>query len=218
MASNPLPRFDVVPTPITNVGAATGEPFPASTTVAKAPPGAPPAPRVPPAGAGNAPSPVPGASAPNGFGTAANDPRLGAIEKQLDANDWRGIAAEYGTLEAIAALPPNLALIAALARHEAMPEGDHNSVLLAVRCLASLLGVPEESPLARVIARRMMRKNPVRFRDRKAPKTRTSIGIMVATLVYGLIIGWLLSGGTAELRSTLSGASTDILDFFQSRH
>jgi hypothetical protein len=62
--------------------------------------------------------------------------------------------------------------------------------------MAGLLGVAENSPMARVLARRMLRKNPVRFSERKAPAARTSLLIVLATLVVGGGVGWLASIGS----------------------
>jgi hypothetical protein len=126
----------------------------------------------------------------------SKDPRYEKLEKLLDVNDWRGIGAELGATEELGKLPPNLGLIAALAHNENAKEGDQEAVATAIRCMASLLGVDESSPVARVLARRMLRKNPVRLRDRKAPPARTSVLIVVLTLVVGGGVGWLASAGS----------------------
>lgn len=126
----------------------------------------------------------------------SSDPRHGPLEKLLDANDWKTIGTELGPMAELGKLPPNLGLVAAVAHNENAKDGDPEAVLAAVRCMAAVLGVPEESPIARVLARRMLRKNPVRIRDRQAPPARTSLLIVVATLVLGGGVGWLASMGS----------------------
>lgn len=124
----------------------------------------------------------------------SQDPRCGALEKLLDQNDWKQICAELGPMDEVGKLPPNLGLVAALASHEMSKEGDSESVRTAIRCMAGLLGVAEDSPMARVLARRMLRKNPVRFSERKAPPAHTSVFIVIAALVLGGGIGLLVWG------------------------
>lgn len=127
------------------------------------------------------------------------DPRCEPLEKLLDANDWKGIAKSLGGIEEIGKLPPNLGLVAALANVEGSKEASPEAITTAIRCMAGLLGVREDSPLARVLARRMLRKNPTAlFSDRQAPPARTSFLIVVLTLVVGGGVGFLLSGGSLD--------------------
>jgi len=124
------------------------------------------------------------------------DPRIEALEKLLDGNDWQGIGKELGSLDDVGKLPPNLGLIAALAHNEAQEAGHSEASEIAIRCMAALLGVSESSSVARVLARRVLRKNPVRLMDRKAPPARVSILIVVLTLLAGGGVGWLASSGS----------------------
>jgi hypothetical protein len=126
----------------------------------------------------------------------SKDPRYEPIEKLLDLNDWKKITDELGPMSDVGALPPNLGLLAALAHNEATKDGDPEAVPMAIRCMASLLGVAEDSPIARVLARRMLRKNPIKLSERQAPPARTSLLIVLATLVGGGGIGWLASEGS----------------------
>lgn len=126
----------------------------------------------------------------------SQDPRYEPLEKLLDANDWKKIGVELGSMADIGKLPPNLGLVAALAHNENAKDGDPEAVATAIRCMAGLLGLPEGSPIARVLARRMLRKNPVRIRDRQAPPARTSLLIVIATLLVGSGVGWLASIGS----------------------
>ncbi len=126
------------------------------------------------------------------------DPRLEPLEALLDKNDWRRIYAELGAADAVGALPPNLGLVAALAASEVAKEGDPAAARVAIRCMAAVLGVAEESPMARVLARRLLRKNPVRLAERAAPPARTSLLIVVLALLLGGGVG-LFASGTSPL-------------------
>jgi len=122
---------------------------------------------------------------------ALQDPRYKSIEKLLDRNDWRGISTELGDLADVNKVPPNLGLIAALAHNEATQAGHPEAVATATRCMAAILGVEETSPIARVLARRVLRKNPTRLRDRKAPPAKVSFLLVFIALVIGVGVGWL---------------------------
>jgi len=126
----------------------------------------------------------------------SQDPRYEAIEKLFDLNDWNKIRDELGAMGDVGKLPPNLGLVAAVAHNEAAKDGDPESIAIAIRCMAGLLGVAEDSPVARVLARRILRKNPVKLRDRQAPAARTSLMIVLLTLVLGGGVGWLASIGS----------------------
>jgi hypothetical protein len=126
----------------------------------------------------------------------SQDPRYEPLEKLLDLNDWKKISDELGPLDAIGKLPPNLGLLAALAHNESAKDGDPEAAATAIRCMAGLLGVSDDSPIARVLARRMLRKNPVKLRERQAPPARTSLLIVLVTLVVGGGVGWLASASS----------------------
>jgi hypothetical protein len=167
---------------------------------------------VPPGEPEPAEAPAKSGSVPAGKGESANpparvdsleppatdgrDPRHVTLEKLLDLNDWKQIGVALDSFGDPAALPPNLGLVAALAHNENAKDGDPDAVVNAIRSMAALLGVSEGSPMARVLARRMLRKNPVRFSERKAPAARTSLLIVLATLVVGGGVGWLASIGS----------------------
>ncbi len=131
------------------------------------------------------------------------DPRYAAIEKLLDANDWKAVGDQLGTLDDVGKLPPNLGLLAAVAHNEATPVGHPESVAIAIRCVAAIFGVPEESPIARVLARRLLRKNPTRLRDRPAPPARISLLIIAVTLLLSAGLGWFLSSGGVHMLQKL---------------
>jgi hypothetical protein len=124
----------------------------------------------------------------------SEDPRLLEIEPLLETNDWRTAAAKLGPLEDAGKLPPNLGLIAAIAHNESTPEGSPEARALAIRCTAGLLGMPAESELARILARRILRKAaPVRLHERPAPPARQSAIIVASVVALGAALGWFLS-------------------------
>lgn len=125
------------------------------------------------------------------------DPRLAEVEKLLVQNDWQAAAAKLGT-EDVGKLPPNLALVVAIAQNEAAKDGSQEARELAVRCTAALLGMPEDSEIVRILVRRLLRKNPVRLAQRPAPPAKVSFFIILLTLALGGGVGWLLTTGTIE--------------------
>lgn len=126
----------------------------------------------------------------------SQDPRYEPLEKLLDLNDWKKIGAELGAISDVGKLPPNLGLLAALAHNENAKDGDPDAAAAAIRCMAGLLGVSDDSPIARVLARRMLRKNPVKLSERQAPPARTSFLIVLITLVLGGGVGFVASAGS----------------------
>lgn len=128
------------------------------------------------------------------------EPRLLPLDRMINDNDWRAVSKELGPLSEAGNLPPNLALLAAIAHRETSEQEGQEAIAVGVRAMGKLLGVPGDGAIAGVVARRLLRTNPVRFRDRKAPPARISILIVVLTLVLGGTVGWLLSGGWSVVR------------------
>jgi len=126
----------------------------------------------------------------------SQDPRYEPLEKLLDLNDWKKISDELGPMSDVGKLPPNLGLLAALAHNEIAKDGNPDAATAAIRCMAGLLGVSDDSPIARVLARRMLRKNPVKLTERQAPPARTSLLIVLVTLVLGGGVGFVASAGS----------------------
>lgn len=128
------------------------------------------------------------------------DPRLETIEPAIAAGDWAAIVKLLGTDDEAGRLPPNLGLLYALARKEA--EHDEASARrgteftqLAIRCMAGLFGVPEQSPIALVLAKRLLRKNPVSWQQRPAPPTKVSVLFILLAIAIGSAVGWAISQG-----------------------
>jgi hypothetical protein len=125
-------------------------------------------------------------------------PRVDELEPLIALNDWKALAAKLGPVSDAGNLPPNLGLLAALAHNEATKDGDAAARELSFRCVAAVLGMPEQSEIVRVVARRLLRKNPVSFRERPAPPARTSALIVVVALAVSAALGWFLSSGTFQ--------------------
>ena len=147
-----------------------------------------------------APLPEPAPPAPAPVATAKGEPRLLPLDRMINDNDWRAVSQELGPLADAEKLPPNLALLAAIAHRETSEQEGQEAITVGVRAMAKLLGVPDDGAIAGVVARRLLRTNPVRFRDRKAPPARISILIALVTLALGGTVGWLLSGGWSVVR------------------
>ena len=126
------------------------------------------------------------------------DPRIATIEPLVEHNDWQGVAKELGSLDDAGKLPPNLGVFAAIAHNELATDGSAEARTIATRCLAGILGLPIESELVRVLSRRLLRKNAVRFRERPAPRARVSAFIILATIVIGGALGWFFATGTFQ--------------------
>jgi hypothetical protein len=125
------------------------------------------------------------------------DPRLEQVESALRVNDWDGVLRALGPADEAGKLPPNLGLIYAIARKEKETTESKGSdaTEIAIRCAAGLLGVTADSPLALVVAKRIVRKNPVAWQKAPAPPARVSAIIMLIALVIGGAIGWLVATG-----------------------
>jgi hypothetical protein len=154
------------------------------------------APTSDPADATEAESGVVAVSAPTPKSVTSADPRIAEVEPLVALNDWKAIAGKLGSVEDAGTLPPNLGLLAALAHNEMAKDGDQAARELSFRCVASVLGMPADSEIVRVLTGRLLRKNPVRFGERPAPPAKTSLLIVAMVLAVGAGVGWFLSSGT----------------------
>jgi hypothetical protein len=132
------------------------------------------------------------------------DPRLGEIEPFLRAGDWDAVLTKLGPPDQAGKLPPTLGLIYALARKEkeasGKVEGKIDATELAIRCTAGLLGVANDSALALVIAKRLVRSNPISWQKRPAPPARVSAFIILVAIILGSLVGWLAATGRLHVR------------------
>jgi hypothetical protein len=140
------------------------------------------------------PADPPAAEAPSSSASAPLDPRLAALEPLFGRTAWKEIADKLGPPEQAAALPPQLALIYALARREAAGEaGAAGANELAIRSMAALFGVAPTSATALVLAKRLLRQNPAGWRTRPAPPARLSLVIILLGVALGVAAGSFLS-------------------------
>lgn len=123
------------------------------------------------------------------------DQKLAEVEPLLAATRWEGVVEVLSKQET---LPPPLALVYAIALKERGAEGDPER--LAIRAVAALLCVPENSETALVVAKRLLRTNPVSWQRRRAPSAGVSIGIALAVAVLGALLGFLAGPGTPLFR------------------
>lgn len=143
---------------------------------------------------GPAAPPAPKIAAPSA-GAAANVP-LEELEPLVVRGEWQAVLKRLGPAESAGELPPKLALIHALAQKESSEGADDTRAnLLGIRAIAALLGTKPESQLALNIAKRLLRRNPIAWRQRKAPKAPIRIAVVVVALAGGSVVGWLAGPG-----------------------
>jgi hypothetical protein len=160
-------------------------------------------------------SPTSGQSASDREPAAAEQPAAAAephadplapLATAVSGGDWPAVLESLGSPQSAASLPSQLALLYAIARKEAqlhVSEADRDQedpTQVAIRAMAALLGVPETSPVALVLAKRLLRSNPVSWRKRKAPPVGTSMLIIVAGVLVGLAAGYVISVGYVQIR------------------
>ncbi len=144
-------------------------------------------------------APAPHEEAPPSSRVTNVDPRIEGVEEALVRGDWSRVAKDLGKVEDAGSLPPNLGLVCALAHAESSTDAVGANEL-AIRCMAAIFGVAPESRLALLLAKRLLRKNPVAWRQRAAPPARVSLLIVLVTLVVGGAVGWLLTSGIVKIR------------------
>jgi len=116
--------------------------------------------------------------------------RLLSTEPLLREGRWEDVRKHLASEEQ---LPPQLALVYAIAQKETN-DTTGNPEQVAIRAAATLLGVPEGHAAALVVAKRLLRRNPVAWQNRQ-PSTKTSILWIVAIAVVGALVGYVLSPG-----------------------
>lgn len=110
---------------------------------------------------------------------------------------WDRVAEALGAGDP-AALSPGLRVVRAVALRETEPlgaeppDGAIDGQRLAVEAFAELLGVSPSSTLPRVLALRTLRRN---WRTAPAPRARTSLLLLAASLALGSLVGYPLGPG-----------------------
>lgn len=120
--------------------------------------------------------------------------KLAQLEPMVAAADWVKVREAIAPhLEDQSSLSPELALLYALALHEMPKQGDPDASPLAIDATAALLGVPVKSPIAVLVAKRLLRKARTGIGKRPAPRWPISLLIAILALAAGLGVGWLIS-------------------------
>ena len=120
---------------------------------------------------------------------------LAEVEPLLAAGNWDAVIEALSQRDT---LPPPLALLYAVALNERGGKGDPHG--LAIRAAAALLCVPDTSETALVVAKRLLRTNPVAWQKRSAPSAGLSIFIVLTVATVGALVGFLVGPGGWILR------------------
>jgi len=123
---------------------------------------------------------------------AYRDPEIEKLEQLVERGAWETLAKE---LRADASRSAAYRLMHVIALRETLPHDDkggagHKLTHEAIVAIAEMLGVPESSPTALMLAKRLLRRNPVWVQ--KQPDARVSFGVVVVGLLIGVGIGWAL--------------------------
>lgn len=120
------------------------------------------------------------------------DPRVLKYEALVERNAWEQISDE---LSRETALSPALCLLHIVARRESLKSDPKETAKLteqAISTIARILQVPEASPTALVISKRLLRRNPG-WNHQKQASTGLSLSIMLFGIAAGGGIGWLVT-------------------------
>lgn len=124
------------------------------------------------------------------------------IEHLVDGGQWPELFEMLVEGEKAKALPPLYALIFALAYSETRADDAGAAIDVAIRATAKMHELPDTSPIARVIAKRLLRRNSPNWRKRSAPKS-ISLFLVVLAVVLGGGGGFWLS--TTKVRIPIPG-------------
>jgi hypothetical protein len=125
--------------------------------------------------------------------------RLAGVDLLIERGAWKDIRDKLAAGEAADDLPPALALVYAIARREAGGE-DGGATPLAIKSMAALLGVAEDSAAALVLAKRLLRQNPVAHLARKGASTARTLGVVAVALVVGVLVGLVVHAAFPAIR------------------
>jgi len=122
------------------------------------------------------------------------DARVLAYEALVERNDWEQILER---LNAESSLSPTLQLLKIVARRETLkgdePRESAQLTQQAIACMAQILRLPEASPTALVLGKRVLRKNPSWTKAEARTSRGVSMAIVVSGLSIGAGIGWLIT-------------------------
>jgi hypothetical protein len=128
------------------------------------------------------------------------DPRLEQIEPIIDEGNWHTVGKQLGSLEETGRLPPTLGLIAAVAHTEiAGDAGCPEASDLAIRCMTGVFGIQSDSPIGRVLAKRLLRRNQRAAPEQATVPAATAFVLFAIFLAVGLVGGYLIGSGTLRV-------------------
>jgi hypothetical protein len=121
------------------------------------------------------------------------DPRVLKYEKLVERNAWEQLAEQLGQEQE---LSPALLLLHVIAQRE-MLKGDQkqDAARLAqqgISAMARILQLPEASPTALVLGKRLLRRNPG-WAPQRTASTGLSVGLLLGGVTIGAAIGWLIT-------------------------
>jgi hypothetical protein len=128
------------------------------------------------------------------YRAAYRDARLLKYEGLVERNAWEQLHEEISRERDPS---PELRLLAIVAQRETL-KGDRKQEAArltqeAIGAVAELLHVPQASPTALVIGKRLLRKNPVWSSPKQQPTAGMSVGVLLGGIAAGAGVGWLLT-------------------------
>jgi hypothetical protein len=125
---------------------------------------------------------------------AYRDTRLLKYEALVERNAWEQLSEEIAREQN---LSPELRLLAVVAQRETLSANEKQDgarlTQEAIAVVAELLNVPPASPMALVIGKRLLRKNPAGWANRKQPSAGMSVGVLLGGIAAGAGVGWLVT-------------------------
>ncbi len=119
------------------------------------------------------------------------DVRMAKLDPLVERSAWEQVVKELGDERDVT---PTIQLLRAMAQRELMPDRDKKAAAVtreAIAALAEILGVPENSPTALLLAKRLLRRN--RSPGAVAPSKGLSASVLLAGLAVGAGVGWLIT-------------------------
>ncbi len=114
-------------------------------------------------------------------------PTMHALSQLAGEGQWARIVEQLRPLEE--ALPAQQRLLYAVALREsgAPEEESRRADAMAMAAVATLLDVPADGALPRMLARRIQRRS---WRQAPAPRPRVQVAVMVVAVTIGALVGW----------------------------
>ncbi len=123
---------------------------------------------------------------------AYREPEVALLEQLVARGAWETLAKEMSHDASRSAAYRLMRVIAVreTSPHDEKGGAGHKLTHEAIVALAELLGVPQDSPTALMLAKRLLRRNPVWVQ--KQPEAHISFGVVIVGLLIGVGIGWAL--------------------------